>query len=376
MLEASLRPIGWEQRRLDSLFKLSSGTTKPDDLSAAPDETKQFPVYGGNGVMGYSSKFNADGENIVIGRVGAKCGCVHHVEGKCWITDNALFTSVKKAEFNTNYVAYLLEYLDLAKLRGQSGQPLVSQRPIHSLITWVAPLPEQRKIAEILGTWDEAIEKVNRLIGLRERQYLGLRSELIDWSSNNRVALRTFLKPVSRPVPKPNERYRALSIRSHGKGTFSRIVDKPDDVDMDTLFVAKAGDIIVNITFAWEGAVALVPPEDDDGLVSHRFPTFVPISGRANARYLRHALRMPRFTYLLGIVSPGGAGRNRVLSRSDFLDLMAPLPSPDDQARIAVILDNAENAIAAETKFSELLTRQKRGLMQKLLTGEWQVKMA
>lgn len=236
-------------------------------------------------------------------------------------------------------------------------------------------LPEQRKIVEILRSWDEAIEKADRLIDLRARQYLGLRCALIDWSVGNQTDLRTFLKPVSRPIPKPKGPYRALSIRSHGKGTFDRVVEKPDDVDMDTLYVAKAGDIIVNITFAWEGAIALVPSEHDGGLVSHRFPTFVPIADRANERYLRHTLRMSRFTYLLGVVSPGGAGRNRVLSKGDFLDLEIPLPKLTKQTRIATILDDAENAIAGEIRFKDALIRQKRGLMQKLLTGEWRVRV-
>jgi restriction endonuclease S subunit len=369
MLKANLRANKWEEFRLDSFFKLSSGATKPDDLVPEPNQLRPFPVYGGNGVMGYSSAFNAEGENIVVGRVGANCGCIHHVIGRCWITDNALFTSQKKETFNTAYMAYLLEHLDLARLRGQSGQPLVSQGPIHSLRALVAPLPEQRKITEILQTWDSAIEKASQLIAVRKKQYLGLRDQLVDWSSKYQSPLRQFLNPVSRQIAKPDTKYRALSIRSHGKGTFARIVENPASVDMETLYVAKAGDIIVNITFAWEGAIALVPPEHDGCLVSHRFPTFVPVHDKANVRYLRHALRMQRFTYLLGLVSPGGAGRNRVLNKSDFLDLKGPLPSTSEQARIAVILDDAENAVAREIQLRDALERQKRGLMQKLLTA-------
>ena len=235
------------------------------------------------------------------------------------------------------------------------------------------PLAEQKKLIAILRTWDEATENLLRLSELREKQYLGLRDYLIDWSKNQRP-VKDFLKPVSRPIPKPTSGYRALSIRSHGKGTFDRFVENPESVEMDTLYVAKAGDIIVNITFAWEGAVALVPRDHDGCLVSHRFPMFVPEIERVDARYLRHVLRMARFTHLLGIVSPGGAGRNRVLSKSDFLDLMVPLPPLDLQRRVAMILDDAEKTIAAEEKYLSALSRQKRGLMQKLLTGDWRVK--
>lgn len=234
-------------------------------------------------------------------------------------------------------------------------------------------LAEQRRIAEILFSWDAAIEKVSRLVNLRGEKYLGIRDRLINWSSGENTELSEFLKPVTRPIAKPSTAYRALSLRSHGKGSYSRIVQSPESVDMDTLYIAKSGDVIVNITFAWEGAIALVPPEHDGCLVSHRFPTFIPVIDRANARYLRHALRTPRFTHLLKLVSPGGAGRNRVLNKKDFLLLQAPLPSVVDQEKIGATLDNAEKAIEIEIKRRDLLIRQKRGLMQKLLTGEWRV---
>jgi type I restriction enzyme S subunit len=84
---------------------------------------------------------------------------------------------------------------------------------------------------------------------------------------------------------------------------------------------------------------------------------------------------MPRFTYLLGLVSPGGAGRNRVLNKGDFLNLEVPAPDLGKQEMIAACLGAAEDAIVNATEYREALTRQKRGLMQKLLTGEWRVKV-
>jgi len=234
-------------------------------------------------------------------------------------------------------------------------------------------LAEQRRIAEILSSWDEAIETISGLINLRHEKYLGIRNRLINWSSGEHTELNAFLKLVVRPVSKPKTAYRALSLRSHGKGSYSRIVQNPESVDMDTLYVAKSGDVIVNITFAWEGAVALVPPEHDGCLVSHRFPTFIPINDIVNARYLRHTLRTSRFTHLLSLVSPGGAGRNRVLNKNDFLMLEVPLPSVFDQEKIGATLDSAEEAVKIETKRRECLVLQKHGLMQKLLTGEWRV---
>jgi type I restriction enzyme S subunit len=264
---------------------------------------------------------------------------------------------------------------DLAALATQNAQANLSIEKILPFKVHVAPPDEQRRIAEILSAWDQAIEGLNRLIALHKRQYLGLRNEIVDWISGDQLPLNEFLAPTSRPVPKPRSAYRALGIRSHGKGTFSRVVDRPTEVDMDTLYVAKAGDIIVNITFAWEGAIALVPPEHDGCLVSHRFPTYILDPKKVNARYLQHVIRMPRFTYLLGLVSPGGAGRNRVLGKGSFLELKIPMPSVKIQSRIADILDAAETVVSAESRLMNTTISQKKGLMHKLLTGEWRVRL-
>jgi type I restriction enzyme, S subunit len=55
-----------------------------------------IPVYGGNGCMGTHNEANAEGLVIVIGRVGAHCGNVHFVNGKVWVTDNAISLQAKR----------------------------------------------------------------------------------------------------------------------------------------------------------------------------------------------------------------------------------------------------------------------------------------
>ena len=144
---------------------------------------------------------------------------------------------------------------------------------------------------------------------------------------------------------------------------------------METLFVVKENDLIVNITFAWEGAIAIVSKDDEGALVSHRFPTFTFNPETARIDYFRHFILLPRFRYLLKLISPGGAGRNRVLSIKDFLKLEIMVPSSEEQTAIARVLQAADKEITLLKAKLDKLKEQKKGLMQVLLTGKKRINL-
>jgi len=241
---------------------------------------------------------------------------------------------------------------------------------------FLIPLPsleEQVGIRTVLMNWDTAVEKAEALIALRKEQKATVLSRLTSFPGQA-VRLGTFLKKTSRPVPRPSEPYWALGIRSHGKGTFQRFVQNPNDVDMDELYAVQCDDVIVNITFAWEGAIATVNPEDERCLVSHRFPTFEINREIADPGFVKYIINRRSFFSQLALISPGGAGRNRVLNKNDFLKLQVSLPRLLEQRRLAKALQTLDVVIGAEESWVAALKAQKRGLMQRLLTGQWRVK--
>ena len=240
------------------------------------------------------------------------------------------------------------------------------------------PHPEQRAIAHVLSLMDSAINQNNQLIAQKELQKKWLMQNLLTGKKRLKgfgekwkvKLLEDVLIPISRPVDKPSSSFLALGIRSHGKGTFLKPDFEPSKIEMDTLFVVKENDLIVNITFAWEQAIAIARKKDDGALVSHRFPTFTfnPNSGVIN--YFRHFILQPKFKYLLDLISPGGAGRNRVLSKKDFLKLEVKIPSVEEQTAIAQVLQAADKEIQLLKTKTEKLREQKKGMMQQLLTGK------
>jgi type I restriction enzyme S subunit len=260
----------------------------------------------------------------------------------------------------------------------------IDQKDLSSLPIALPSIDEQQKIAEILSAWDNAIEKTRVLIAAKEQQKKALMQQLLTGKKRFRefkreewkeLALKKFLIPTLREVDKPTDRFLALGVRSHCKGTFLKPDSDPSQLAMEKLYVVHEDDLIVNITFAWEGAIAIAKKGDQGALVSHRFPTYTFKRNIVLPEFFKYVITQKRFRYILVLISPGGAGRNRVLSKTDFLKIKWELPSVKEQQKIAEVLQTADREIALLNQKLSALQQQKKGLMQKLLTGKVRVKV-
>ena len=120
--------------------------------------------------------------------------------------------------------------------------------------------------------------------------------------------------------------YPELGVRSFGRGTFHKAELPGVEVGNKKLFRICSGDLVFNIVFAWEGAVAVAQPEDDGRVGSHRFLTCVPAPDTATVEFLRFYFSTPEGLQKLGEASPGGAGRNRTLGLKKLESLQVPVP--------------------------------------------------
>lgn len=122
----------------------------------------KYPVYGGNGVRGYTDTYNFSGKCVIIGRVGAYCGNVHYFEGKAFITDNAIIVQADKKN-STGWLGYKLKTMNLKQFQGQSAQPVLSTKTLLDLEISVPPLKEQVKIFNHLNNIDTKIANNNAI---------------------------------------------------------------------------------------------------------------------------------------------------------------------------------------------------------------------
>lgn len=150
--EIGLMPRSWEVVKLGDLFKLSSGSTRPSDLAETLSEKHPYPVYGGNGILGYSQSYFMTEPTLILGRVGVYCGNAYVTNGKCWISDNALYTKAILSEFDLLYMCEFLRFYDLNRFRHMGGQPLITQGIVHERQVPMPSFSEQAEIARALST--------------------------------------------------------------------------------------------------------------------------------------------------------------------------------------------------------------------------------
>lgn len=126
-------------------------------------ETGEYPVFGANGIRGYTDTFNFDGQCAVIGRQGAESGNVHYYEGKAYMTEHAIVAEAND-ENCSGYLAYTLMQMNLARYQGQSAQPGISAKTISELPIEVPDLNYQKLVFESLNNLEKKIANNNAIV--------------------------------------------------------------------------------------------------------------------------------------------------------------------------------------------------------------------
>lgn len=181
--------------------------------------------------------------------------------------------------------------------------------------------------------------------------------------------LGNVVKPNIIETDKPDKDYIRLGLRSHCKGTFHQAVKIEDILEADKMFIVPKNNLIVNITFAWEQAIAITDENDEGKIVSGRFPTFAFQDGHL-PQFYKFILPSKRLKYNIGLASPGGAGRNRVLNKKDFLRIKIGTTDIEEQQKIADFLTTFDKRITAQQNIIADLEETKKGLLQKIFSQE------
>jgi type I restriction enzyme S subunit len=150
-----------------------------------------------------------------------------------------------------------------------------------------------------------------------------------------RVSLGELLRLARRPVEvEADKQYQEIGIYCFGRGIFHKAPRSGLEVGEKDIFLLKEGDFILQVTFAWEGAVAIVSAAENGMYGSTRYPTFRVDETRCVPLFLLNYFKTHEGLEQLVRICPGSAGRNRVLSIKRIPEVQVPLPSVAEQRRI------------------------------------------
>ena len=180
-----------------------------------------------------------------------------------------------------------------------------------------------------------------------------------------RVSLGELLTLERRPVKvAPDSYYGEIGIYCFGRGIFHKPPRSGLEVGEKDLFLIKSGDFILQITFAWEGAVAVASREEDGMYGSVRFPTFRVSEGKCDPLYLLNYFRTHEGRDQLIRICPGSAGRNRVLSIKRIPEVSVPLPPLSEQRGIVAKIDELAARIEEASRLRHLATHEVQALLE------------
>jgi type I restriction enzyme S subunit len=234
-------------------------------------------------------------------------------------------------------------------------------------------LPEQKAIVVILSVWGITIKKTERLIAVKEKRYATIVGSLIANDSHPRGRIRDFITEVS----KRNNGVaidRVLSVTNRNgfvlpEDQFERRVASSD---LSNYKIVTSGQYAYNPSRINVGSIARLDGWDS-GVLSPMYVVFEIDDKKVNSDFFLHWLSSHEAK---GRIRRSAQGSVReTVSFTDLGAIPFPLPSLDQQHTIASLLNTTRKEIDLLKKKASALRKQKRGLMQKLLTGQWRVKM-
>ena len=269
-------------------------------------------------------------------------------------TKQLLLPEFAKYCFKTDTIRKEMIRRSQGAVRANIGQKDLSKVPIV-----IPPETDQKFIVDALEQWDTAIEKTEALIDAKERRFGWLRSRLVGQQTSHISKLgehfgKSIIIEKGKPLIKANIADNGnipviaggkSSPYSHGQSTHS----------------------IPCITISASGAYA--------GYIwYHDYPIWasdcnVIYSTEHSTEYLYFAIKMNQ-SQIYAFQS--GGGQPHVYAR-DLKNISIPLPPQEEQKRIAHTLNTAQQEINLLKKLADQYRKQKRGLMQKLLSGEWRI---
>jgi type I restriction enzyme S subunit len=383
-------PMHWEKIKVKYLVSMQSGNAIESEAIAPIGE---YPVYGGNGLRGYTNEFTHEGEHILIGRQGALCGNVNYASGKFWATEHAI-VATPRAEFITHWLGETLSAMNLNQYSQSAAQPGIAVEVIANLEISVPPITEQRiialKLTKETDRIDLLIEEKKRLIVLlgEKRRALIARAiaQGLNCDAHRRDSGISWLGAIpehwrierakwlftERDVRSESGDEELLSV-SHLTGVTSRAeknVNMFMAESMEGYKRCEASDLVINTLWAWMGAMGVAR---QPGIVSPAYNVYQPVP-ELDPDYVDLLVRTPRFAEEITRYSKGVWSSRMRLYPEGLYEAWLPVPPKEEQQAIVTHIKQETEKIDAFAQATErtiaLLQERRSALISAAVTGQ------
>lgn len=349
-------PSGWKVVKLEKVAPLQRGYDLPTDNI----KEGLYPVVYSNGILRFHNEFKAKAPGVITGRSGT-IGKVVYVEEDYWPHNTSLWVT-NFYDNNPKFIYYMYINLNLARFSAGSGVPTLNRNDIHAQTIPLPPLDEQEKIAEILSTWDKAINLTINLIENKKRFKKALMQNLLtakirfpefkdEWKFIKLSDLLDYEQPTQYLVS--NENYDDsfdIPVLTAGKTFILGYTNETKNIFLDNLPVIIFDDFttatqFVNFPFKVKSSAIKILKQKDK---------------LVNIKLIYEIMQMINFV----------ADDHKRYWISEFQDIDIKLPNLNEQQKIAEILTACDDEVNLLNLKLENFKKQKQGLMQKLLSGK------
>lgn len=356
-------PEGWDLHKVSKVLTIKHGKSQREIVSPHG----KFPVLATGGEIGRTNTPIYTKPSVLIGRKGT-IDKPQYMESPFWTVDT-LFYSEIKSSIIPKYIFYLFQTINWQMFNEGSTLPSLSANTIMNIKILIPPIKEQKKIAGILGTWDRAIEELTGLIAEKKELKRGLMQRLLTGTQRlsgfiipwNQRKISEFVQ-IGKIII---EKGYTLTAEQLNTGDIPVIAGGKTVPYYHNKYTHDIPCITVSASGAYAGYVwwhnSKIWASDCNVLYGVNFDT----------RFLGFCLKnMQKQIYRM---QTGGAQPHV------YADSIKTLKIPDidlaEQKAIADVLSKADSEIDLLNQQLSVLKEQKRGLMQKLLTGEIRVKV-
>lgn len=336
-----------------------------------PERAKQFKkgiakngdvLFAHNATVGPVAILNTDLEYVILSTTATYYRCNPELLSNLYLREY----------FTSDY--FINQY---TRVMGQSTRnqvPITTQRKLYTILP---KLPEQKKIASILYCWDESIICMQQVLSKLQQRHKGLMLQLL----TGKKRLERFNKPWSEIhladafTERDETGYNNLDLLSIGSnGVYPQSQSEKRDTSNSDKGKYKRicpGDIGYNTMRMWQGRSALSSLE---GIVSPAYTIVTPKKGQ-HSQFFAYLFKLPSVVNKFFRNSQGLVEDTLNCKFKDFAKVKVEVPEYEEQVAIANVLNTAQAEIKSYEQKLNALQQQKKGLMQKLLTGEIRVKI-